>query len=111
MQKNGCDCGVSLLKYYEHLVRGLLAARPTVHVTKASVENDFSNTSFEHWFNGSGIPNLRQKIRGLVDELAREHKELIESDKTRRPPCQKRTKIGAKAKEVKDPEAEERQEM
>ena len=84
-QKNSYDCDVFLLKYFEHLTRGLLAARPTVHVTKASVENNFSNTSSEHWFNDSDISNLRQKIRRLVGELAREHEQveaidLIEGD-------------------------------
>ena len=84
-QKNSYDCDVFLLKYFEHLTRGLLAARPTVHVTKASVENNFSNTSSEHWFNDSDISNLRQKPRHLVDELAREHEQveaidLIEGD-------------------------------
>ena len=76
MPKNSCDCGVFLLKYFEHLIRGLLAARPTVHVTKAGAENNVSNTSFEHWSNDSDISNLRQKPRHLVDELAREHEQV-----------------------------------
>jgi len=52
-----------------------------VHVTKASVENNFSTGSFEHWFDNSDIAD-RQKIRRLVDELAWEHMQLIEGDKT-----------------------------
>ena len=38
-----------------------------MHVTKASVENNFSTSSFGHWFDDTDIPDIRQKIRRLVD--------------------------------------------